>query len=64
MSIDVEGAEMRILNSIDFSRIKVKVLMVENNYETLAELDALLQRGGFKGYAIIGLHRICMYITL
>lgn len=32
VSIDVEGAEMKILESIDFSTYDIKVLSVENNF--------------------------------
>jgi FkbM family methyltransferase len=32
-SLDVEGAELSVLHTIDFSRTKIKLLMVENNYK-------------------------------
>lgn len=32
LSIDTEGGEFEILSSIDFSRIKIDVITVENNY--------------------------------
>jgi FkbM family methyltransferase len=33
LNIDVEGAEYKILNSIDFDRIHISVIGVENNYK-------------------------------
>lgn len=37
LSIDVEGSELDILKSIDYNKIKIKVVLAENNYgdETL-----------------------------
>ena len=32
LSIDVEGSELEILRSIDYSQIKIKVILAENNY--------------------------------
>lgn len=47
MSLDVEGAEMRVLRGIDFDRITVKVMTIEDNYGQEAELDELLLPRGF-----------------
>lgn len=33
-SIDVEGAELSIVKSIDFNRINIKLFSIENNYNT------------------------------
>jgi len=33
-SIDVEGAEMSVLRSIDFDKVKISVFSIENNYNT------------------------------
>lgn len=47
MSIDVEGAELDVLRSIDFSRIKVKVLLVEWRPHNAFERRAYLKLFGF-----------------
>ena len=47
MSIDVEGAELNILEAIDFSRIKVKVLLVEWRPNNRFERRAYLKLYGF-----------------
>ncbi|MGC6518530.1 MAG: FkbM family methyltransferase, partial [Candidatus Puniceispirillaceae bacterium] len=31
MSLDIEGAEMKVLESIDFDRVQMRVIAVENN---------------------------------
>ena len=31
MSLDIEGAEMKVLESIDFDRVRIRVVAVENN---------------------------------
>ncbi|QCR22170.1 FkbM family methyltransferase [Pontibacter sp. SGAir0037] len=33
-SIDVEGGELKVLDSIDFAKINTKILSIENNYGT------------------------------
>jgi FkbM family methyltransferase len=46
-SIDVEGSELEVLKSIDFSSVKIKVIMVENNYNDSAIKD-FLEKYGYK----------------
>ncbi len=52
-SIDVEGGEMDILSSIDFEKIFIKTLTVEDNYNN-PELRELVCRNGFIVYGKIG----------
>jgi hypothetical protein len=56
-SLDVEGAEAMVLNTVDFSKIHVDVWMVENvnNFcqhgcPSVIESRAILQRAGYVGY--------------
>jgi len=44
-SIDVEGSEMKVLKSIDFSATFIKVIMIENNYSSNNVNTFLLQKG-------------------
>jgi len=47
LSIDVEGYEKDILESIDFNKYKVKVLSVENNKPKEIDLNSFLLKHGF-----------------
>lgn len=49
-NIDVEGGEMSVLNSIDFSKVHIKVFTIENNNRT-KDVRQFLKR---KGYSLIG----------
>jgi|SRR6185312_11485084 len=49
-NIDVEGGEMSVLNSIDFSKVKIKVFTIENNYKTKMIRNFLYPLG----YKLIG----------
>ncbi len=49
LSIDTEGGEFDILASIDFSRFKIDVITVEDNYEDSRFISFL----GEKGYALV-----------
>ena len=53
LSIDVEGAELTILKSFDFDKIKVSVIGVENNYND-DNISKLLITKGFKYHSTIG----------
>lgn len=46
VSIDVEGAEMSVLQSIDWDRVSIRCLMVENNYHE-PELGRFLAARGY-----------------
>jgi len=46
-SLDVEGAELEVLQSVDFSRISFGLLIIESNNHT-AELKAILEPHGYK----------------
>lgn len=47
MSIDTEGSEFEIIKGIDFTKIKVNLFLVENNYED-ARIINLLSKNGYK----------------
>ena len=46
-SLDVEGAELKILKTIDWDKTKIRVLVVENNYQD-PEMRKYLESVGFK----------------
>ena len=50
ISIDVEGAEMQVLNSINFNNMNIKCFIIENNYGLDKETKFLLN----KGYKLLG----------
>jgi len=53
LSIDVEGAELTILNSFDFNQTHVSVIGVENNYNDDSICDLLICNG-FTFYSTVG----------
>ena len=58
LSIDVEGGELEILNSIDFDFYKIKVISVENNYPKEIVFNDLLREKGFHYFDNIGVDEI------
>jgi FkbM family methyltransferase len=50
ISIDVEGAELQVLNSINFDKVDISVFMIENNYGLEKETEFLSS----KGYKLLG----------
>lgn len=58
LSIDVEGGEMDILESIDFNLYKIKVLSVENNYPNEINYEKYLSEKGFNYIDNVGVDEI------
>jgi len=50
ISIDVEGAELQVLNSINFDKVNISVFLIENNYGLEKETSFLMD----KGYKLLG----------
>jgi FkbM family methyltransferase len=49
MSLDVEGGEYNVLKGIDFSKIKIDVIVIENNYpDTFDNINQYLIDVGYK----------------
>jgi FkbM family methyltransferase len=53
LTIDVEGAELSILKTIDWQRIEIKVIGVENNYGDY-RIPMYLVRRGYRLHSIVG----------
>jgi FkbM family methyltransferase len=53
MTIDVEGSELSILQAIDWTRVRIKVIGVENNYQDF-RIPRLLISQGYKFHSILG----------
>jgi FkbM family methyltransferase len=53
LSIDVEGAELSILQSIDLRRFHIQVIGVENNYEDY-RIPQLLTHNGYRFHSVVG----------
>ena len=57
LSLDIEGAELQVLQSLDFNEIDIKVISIETNKigiifdGSLTQLDYLLRRNGYIKYA-------------
>ena len=57
LSIDVENGEMKVLESIDFSRIKITLLGIEDAYPDTSGLSEYLMQVGFREIARMGCDR-------
>jgi FkbM family methyltransferase len=48
LSLDTEGSELQVLQGLDFNKIDVEVIDVENNYpDSFGEIHALLSQHGY-----------------
>ncbi len=54
LSIDIEGGEMDILQSIDFNKFKIKVISVENNKPDLINFDLFFKKKNFSFFDRVG----------
>jgi len=45
LSVDVEGAELAVMKSIDFDEVSITCIDFENNYDTTDVEDYLIQKG-------------------
>ncbi len=52
LSIDTEGGEQEILESIDFSKISVSVVSVENNYGS-PNMRTYMESNGFRMHTVV-----------
>jgi len=57
ISIDTEGSELKILQSINFSKYNIKAISVENNYET-NEIRDYMVKNGYQMITKLGLDEI------
>jgi FkbM family methyltransferase len=61
LSVDTEGGELEILESIDFSRLDVNLITVENNYGD-PRLRTVLGRSGFRLIAKIARDEVYQHV--
>jgi FkbM family methyltransferase len=55
LSVDVEGSELQVLQSIDFNEVYIDVIGFENNYEnTTIEMIAFLKQHDYKELQSVG----------
>jgi FkbM family methyltransferase len=45
MSLDTEGSELKILRGLDFNRFKVRVIAMENNFDSEVHREFMKERG-------------------
>ena len=57
-SLDVEGFEMTVLRAIDFTKIHIKVILVESAWLSNRELDLFLTSQGFVKYQHMALDSV------
>jgi FkbM family methyltransferase len=53
LSIDVEGGELNVLKSIDFKKVDIRVVGVENNYRDW-RIPAVMLKNGYRFHSIAG----------
>ena len=64
LSLDIEGAELQVLRSINFDEIDIKVISIETNHigmiwdGTATELKYLLNRNGYEFYKQVEIDEI------
>jgi FkbM family methyltransferase len=63
-SIDVEGSEINILRSIDFTKVKIDYFVIENNYGT-DDVRYFMQKNGYKQFHQIATDEcfVCVDLT-
>ena len=60
LSLDIEGAELEVLKSIDFNTYFIKAITVENNYDN-KELKHYLEKQGFTFVTHVGVDDIYIH---
>ena len=58
LSIDIEGGELDVLNSIDFNAYKIKVISVENNKPNQISYKELFLENGYNFFDFCGADEI------
>ena len=62
LAIDVEGAELAILRSLDFSAVRVEVILVECNSPAVGrEVKHVLQEKGYRFLRRLGVDRLFVH---
>ena len=54
LSIDIEGGEMDVLESIDFSKYKIKVISVENNSPDKINFELFFKKKNYSFFDRVG----------
>lgn len=58
-SIDTEGSELEVLESIDFDRVSIRVFTIENNYGN-TEINEFMKGKGYELVSEIGVPRVAL----
>ena len=54
MSLDIEGAELKVLESIDFNRVRIRVIAVENTNVGSSTFRTFFDGIGYRYFDTIG----------
>ena len=57
-SIDIEGAETALIENFNFSKYKIKVLSIENNWSKTIKYDNILIKHGYSFFDSVGVDEI------
>ena len=63
LSVDVEGAELKVLNTVDFDKFHIKLIIFENGENTNEVRDFLINKG-FKYFKRLGIDDAFINIRL
>ena len=58
MSLDIEGAELQVLESIDFDALRIRVIAVENNAAGSPKYRRFFDKVGYSYYDTVGYDEI------
>ena len=62
LSLDVEGAELSVLKSVDWDRRHFVVMLIENNYGT-SEVEQFLRTKGYRKAETLGCDEVYVPIS-
>ena len=57
-SIDIEGAEIPLIENFNFSNYKIKILSIENNWSKTIKYDKILYKHGYSFFDSVGVDEI------
>ena len=54
LSLDVEGAELKVLSTIPWDKVDIELLLIESNHIDNNELEKIMQKAGYAYVKTLG----------